>query len=381
MPQPFTPIISSDLDPEAPASSFIANALYQNPISIINGESGADRLPAGYVINSMLSAALQASLLGNNRVTNAHLQNSIVSRSKLRTATFTVSGTINTVGTNLNTRQLVHPGGSGESAYDLSMGPTITQRPSTVSQSDTWVEKNQAGYLLLARHRDASNTFTTFSATWSGRYITASPPYSLDGGENEIPWFIFAKIKDGQPVDIVIVQDPPWAHQGPTSIAPDGYFELEPNPNYDPENEESQPFLPAEGPLDHPYKLVSSVSRGDALAAIANPATRAEAIATIASRNYEKVLIDYDYKNSDIDLFPHPYIDDDDLGQVEVVMADYVSGVFADIDAGNGNKVNLIKEANAENIQALFDAGVIGFTRQTDRPAPPGVTLKILEFI
>jgi hypothetical protein len=52
------------------------------------------------------------------------------------------------------------------------------------------------------------------------RYITGSPPYNL--GNGDIPLFVFLTLNNnGEVADIVVAADPPWAHNGPTSIIPE----------------------------------------------------------------------------------------------------------------------------------------------------------------
>jgi hypothetical protein len=65
-----------------------------------------------------------------------------------------------------------------------------------------------------------ANTAGTASA--QQRYIQASPPYDL--GDGDIPLFVFAVVNSkGEVESTYVAEDPPWAHNGPTDIAPDFY--------------------------------------------------------------------------------------------------------------------------------------------------------------
>lgn len=48
------------------------------------------------------------------------------------------------------------------------------------------------------------------------RYITASPPYNI--GDGEIPLFVFLLYRSGKIISTYVAQDPPWAYNGPTDI-------------------------------------------------------------------------------------------------------------------------------------------------------------------
>jgi len=355
---PYVALATSDKDPESPLTSFLVNALDNNVAQTMSKAAGAPVLANGYVTQAMLAAAVDAKLLDIARIQSAHFANSVVNQAAMKTATFSVSATAFTGNGSLAEAFLNHPGGANGSAYDLSLGPTVTARDEDFN-SNAGIEPRHTGFRLWAKGFSGTNVSraASISATWSGRYITASKPYSLDG-INEIEWFVFVKIKDGEIVAISISPDPPWAHNGPSNITPDGYFVAADN----------QPSL-----IDKPYKLLSNlqVAGVDAFAMLADPATRAEAIQLIATRTFEKTLIDYDFKNTDMALFPHPFINDGDLAESEIVMADYLSPVM----------LQLGQAVTAEQIQQLLSANILGFTDTVSRPAPPGVTLKTIDFL
>jgi len=357
----------------APVTQFMVRTLFDNLFAFAEKHALCPKLAAGYIEQSMLDANVDSRLLDGGRIQQAHFSPNVVSQSALKTASFSINGVAQSSTFASNTVVLSHPAGSSGAAYDLSLGPQINSQGGGASLTFAPV-----GYVLSAvavpnlNPSPGQSTIVSghLNVTWSGQYITASKPYSLDG-ENEIEWFVFVKIKDGIIVAISVAEDPPWAHNGPTITTPDGYFGVEPNQNYDPNDPGSEPMLPPEGPTGKPYKLVSSLAGQDIIGALSDPASRQAAAQAIQNRTFTKVAIDYDYKNKDMAEYPHPFFADDDLADSEIFMADYLSPIM----------LTLGPAATASDIQNLINQGVLGFTDTVNRPGPPGVTLKTIDFI
>jgi len=122
------------------------------------------------------------------------------------------------------------------------------------------------------------NQSGTISARFT--YITSSPPY------NDGPLFIFAMIDNGtgEIESMCIAPDPPWGNNGPTSIKPDFY----------------------QG--NKGYKRVKKAKK-----------EKGELILPI-EYDIKDVEITMDYKDSDMDLIPHPFIAMDMTGKTVVII-------------------------------------------------------------
>lgn len=98
------------------------------------------------------------------------------------------------------------------------------------------------------------------------RYITGSPPYNLGDGEV----FLFVWLKLSSSGDIITTQTsrtPPWAYNGPTNITADRYD------------------TNGKG-----YKTIARINEING-----------------SIETYEQE-VDFDFKNSDMDLIPHPFV-------------------------------------------------------------------------
>jgi hypothetical protein len=121
--------------------------------------------------------------------------------------------------------------------------------------------------LLAETSSTTYGSYCQMRGTLQGRqtYVTASPPYNL--GDGDIPLFVFLEINENNEVKSVYASiTPPWAYNGPTSIVPDYY------------DENGVGWQQKDGKL---------------------------------------IEVDYDLKNADMELIPHPFADRDG---VEVIL-------------------------------------------------------------
>lgn len=108
--------------------------------------------------------------------------------------------------------------GNGESTYTLTGGTySWWTMSSTGSGGFSFKSGNQAAGVVGLGNNDFVNSQTFYV---DENYIQASPPYNL--GNGDIPLFVFLTLNNnGEVADIVVAADPPWAHNGPTSIIPE----------------------------------------------------------------------------------------------------------------------------------------------------------------
>jgi len=165
--------------------------------------------------------------------------------------------------------------------YNTALG-----RPSRVTHSTT----------LIASINLASESGGT--ATLTQRYMLGSPPYDL--GDGEIPLFVFAMVdRSGKVLATYSAIDPPWAHNGPTSIR--WQFEDRAGKRYR---------------LQRP-----KLNR----AALLNPARREAELARFTGEP-EVVEITQAVKQADMPLIPHPFVGND-LSDKTIVLLDPVSAL------------------------------------------------------
>ena len=126
------------------------------------------------------------------------------------------------------------------------------------------------------------------------RYIQASPPYDM--GDGDVFSFIFAIVNNGTGLieSMYHAADPPWANNGPTNIRPD---------RVDPVTGKK-------------YKTILTV------AGRASPAN----LMTDPLVEGHEIEVDAAFKNSDMNLIPHPFQGNDMTGKT-VVLIDPMSAI------------------------------------------------------
>lgn len=113
-------------------------------------------------------------------------------------------------------------------------------------------------------------------------YFQGSPPYNL--GNGDVPLFIFADVAPGGEIKgTVITEDPPWCNGGPTNI----------HPNMKKGNKKYR----------RQVKLPCTKKE-----AWSNPAMLEQYLDAMKNPSYEEIEVTRQFKNSDMDLVPHPYL-------------------------------------------------------------------------
>lgn len=303
----YTAIPDTDIDSESPITTGLMTLLRDNPIAIANGDSGAPP-----VQNAALAGLpWTAAQLGVNSVGQAQIANASVGIGELKYSSGDVSLTA------VGSTRLVLPGGA------LGFYPqTMVSRASGADNVNYMFSVNASSYTAslsdpLVGVSNASgggvadwDAYTTYIGMWlvSRNYgdtymyarqyhVTASPPYDL--GDGSIPLFVFAELAPSGEIRAVYASDtPPWANNGPTSIVPDrrndrtgiGYKRLYVSPAVLDLADDEAAFKGA----------VQADIRAAALRKMATSPFDLE-------RTLVEIQIDAAWKNSDMDLIPHPF--------------------------------------------------------------------------
>jgi hypothetical protein len=219
----------------------------------------------------------------------------------------------------------------------------------TVSGTATW---NASLYTLSTsawgiRFNEISGSDTAY---FQARYLQASPPYDL--GDGDIPLFLEAIIDNGSGdiLSLNSAEDPAWAHHGPTDIGPDridkpsgrGFKKV-----YD--------FPPGlERPLPEQTPLQARINHERA---------RAEFMKTPA---FKEIEITKEFKNSDMDIFPHHFKNNDLTGKT-IVLLDPVSPVMEEI---------MLLRDSGEDINKMIMDGYFNIdATPIIRNGPPGIQI------
>ena len=184
------------------STSTTATALYENLLAAF--EKDASAVSAGVVLaNSYVTAAMIAS----SAVTVNKIGAAAVSQAKLKTSQGEISSFDSDTTTTL-------PGGE--------YGFYTRVKASAAGGADYYLARpTSTSYVTQVRILGAGTGRTYYAQQ---RYIQASPPYDL--GDGEVPLFVFARVDGGgKIISTYVAQDPPWANNGPTNIAPDGVDE------------------------------------------------------------------------------------------------------------------------------------------------------------
>ncbi|KKL07391.1 hypothetical protein LCGC14_2586470, partial [marine sediment metagenome] len=163
------------------------------------------------------------------------------------------------------------------------------------------------------------------------RFVQASPPYNM--GDGNVFSFIFA-IFDNLSNEIEAIYhapDPPWANNGPTDIRPDR-IDLK------------------TGKL---YKTIKIIGEDKSL--FMDPDFIQES---------EEIEITADFKNSDMDLIPHPFQGNDLTGKT-VIMFDPMSVIV--------ERLEDIKNSGGDASEIIFGNYLNIDNEELNRARPPGV--------
>ncbi len=162
------------------------------------------------------------------------------------------------------------------------------------------------------------------------RYVQASQPYNM--GDGDVFSFIFAIINNANGLIEATYHapDPPWANNGPTNIRPDR-------------------IDPATGKQ---YKTIQILEADKLLLMDPDFITETE------------IEITADYKNSDMDLIPHPFQGNDLTGKT-IVIFDPMSPIV--------ERLEEIKNAGGDVNEIIFGNFLNIGTTELNRGRPPGV--------
>lgn len=148
-------------------------------------------------------------------------------------------------------------------------------------------------------------------------YMTASPPYNLGNGDIAHFYFLLLDLA-GNILATYSAEDPPWAYNGPTSILPDG---MRGGKKY-----QNQLLMPDGNYVSTKSPNFNALIKGK----LTSPTLRDEWLDSIRNPTYKEVEIDYDIKNSDIGVIPHPFLGND-IGGKTVVMLDPIGDITQDL--------------------------------------------------
>lgn len=332
----YTELDADDLGVDRFATSPTAQALYDNPIAIAEGASGAPRIQTGALQN----LAVTSAKLATDSVTSAKIADDAVTQQKVNDAAIgqnqleTATGTVSTAGSS----NLTLPGGQyGFYPQISSTGGTMT---GTISLSGSF-----GGFTTNI----GLSVGTASLAEARQRYVEASPPYDL--GDGDVPLFIFALVDaSGKIISSYAAETPPWAYNGPTDIRPDLYEKRKSGTTFT---------------RGRPLKRVRRISPSLRLRLqSADPVERAAALLEQASAPLENVVITTAFKNTDMELIPHPFLQNA-LAGLSVILLDPVCQVVEQARA-------LHREG--ESVPRLLHRGLITFDNvPLGRHTPNGV--------
>lgn len=314
----FVPLDSNDIGPDAIITDATMDALYRNPARIAQGQPGAPRIQYGAIAPAA------------------------VGQGELKTAVETET-LIGASGGLIATLAFGQYGFIFETDIDNSSASTATQGVylgrARVDSGGAWTPESvpttetisQGSYVTL----HSSNSSTTTKAVF--RYVNASPPYDL--GDGLCGLFVFVLLdSNGSPIAISIAEDPVWAHNGPTNIAPD--------------------FTGKDG---RKYKRIRrcALSQRDLEAGRCN---MDEYLAAQREPRYEDVEITAAYKNADMALIPQPWIK-------------HPQGTICLLDPVNTHELLQLHQSG-EDVSRLLAKGYLHVNnRQLKRHGPPGIPI------
>lgn len=249
-----------------------------------------------------------------------------VGQSQLKTST----GDMSTI-----TKGVLITGPGGEHGFfpniknSTSSNDRVLGGPLTHEDVDGVLKAYSVGTVLLQRFVLANSSGGLRTTTVRQRFVQASPPYDM--GDGDIFSFIFVIINNATQLieSIYHAPDPPWANNGPTDIRPDL-------------------IDPKTGKL---FKNVKNIKTDKLLFMDPDFITEKE------------IEITADFKNSDMNLIPHPFQGNNLTGKT-VVLLDPMSAVV--------ERLEDIKNAGGDPSEIIYNYLNIG-TTELNRARPPGV--------
>lgn len=236
---------------------------YYRDLGNATGTLNTARIGNDSITASKIAAnAIGNSELASNAVNTVNVLDGAITQPKLATTPDEISSTSG------STDVIVASYG----AYGFNNQTRMQDTSSRSYVSTTGTNGTTASGEVFAGHTDY-RSYVTLTANTTGertyarvRYVTGSPPYNL--GDGEIALFIWLKLSSsGEIITTQTSRTPPWAYNGPTDIRADRYS------------------------LDgRAYKTIRQINEADG-----------------SIQTFERE-VDYDFKNSDMELIPMPFI-------------------------------------------------------------------------
>lgn len=332
-------IADSEVDPESPVTTSLAQALRDNPEGIAAGVSGAPPIQDAAIASHPFSQADLNTAIGSVSVSS---DNGTIGEAERILPSgeygFAPQIELTTGGSVLEAAALYGFLGGSDWFYN----DTTTSRTFKLNRRESNGNGETYGYDLrvyLYLQQPGSNT-KTLSA--KQRYIQASPPYDL--GDGECGLFVEAEmLPDGSISGLYIAPDPIWANNGPTQIRPDWK---------DPDNGKS-------------YKrtLRPDLTKGDLYAGRCD---LHEYAAAQREARIEWQEVTPKLKNADMHRIPCSW-------------ASQPKGQIVMLDPVETHEMLELHEAG-EDIGSLIHDGYIKLGKEVSRYGPPGVPIHTFRF-
>tara|TARA_Y100000593_G_scaffold23728_1_gene47038 strand:- start:126 stop:1073 length:948 start_codon:yes stop_codon:yes gene_type:complete len=254
----YSAVSASEKDADSIVDVSLIDKLDQNPHAIAEGASGAPQIQSAAIAdNSITAAKIPSSAVGQSEIASG-----AVHRSELDTS----SGTVTLTGVS---GDFVLPGG------EYGFYPQVrTETSSDESKAQIAFTFGSTSYITNIFLDGKSSTGGNRDMYARQRYINSSPP--VDMGDGNVPLFFFAKLDPSGKVIMTYAADaPPWLYNGPTNTQPDIVLKN-----------------------GIKKKLMRSI----------DPATKRV--------TKDLVNFDADIKNADMEIIPHPFVNDKNVGTI-----------------------------------------------------------------
>lgn len=309
----YSAVTAGEKDADSPINVSLIDKLDQNPLAIAEGASGAPKIQ------------------------NAAFDDDSINASKLVLASVD-QGTLNTgqgeVSTTLLSARLTLPGGE-YGFYPNFKGSNASVRVSAELCTEINALTTYTARILLG---DSAESGTAYA---NQRYINASPPHAID--DLDYLDFIFLDLdNNGDVISGWMATDPPWFHNGPTRTSPNAT---------------------ALGGLKR--RRARKVPES-----LRNMKDKKKFVEEFKKLEKEEIPIDFNFKNADIDLIPHPF---DENARNIVLIEPSQSGVYSDL-------CELFCEG--ESVLEIFHEGYLKIdnTEINTNGSPPGVPMHAIKW-
>lgn len=340
----YSAIANSEIAVGAPITNSLKTKERDNLLAIQENDASAPTIVYATTAGTITS---QGDLATLDTVSQTEIDANSVGQSEIKTTYQTVSHSA--AASSTTTTEFTATGGAyclGHTFYGSTAGGTRTQ---TLFRRDTTIGTGAVASWNFETIEGGGSTFTSSVRLY---YINSSPPYNL--GDGDIPLFIYAIVDNTtKEVDVVSISpDPVWVYNGPTNCVPSRYEK--------------------DGRVYRQRKDMSAMPVTLEQAQLSGASAVADYLTAFKSANIIEEELTQDIKNADMNIIPHPFMNNDLTGKTAVLL-DPVADLMEDLLEMYNHNSGEVADVINRNYLRISDSGI-------KRHGPSGLLIPSVEW-